>query len=113
MIEYTRMRLTQWGRWCRGRPITGYPKASAFVLANMGARATSNADALPDGIGDIDAAVAKLSPILKSCLIGYYVRTGPLWWKATTLGVSRRTFMRRVSTAEARINQMLADAPET
>lgn len=113
MIEYTRMRLTQWGRWCRGRPITGYPKASAFMFANLGAPATSNDGALPDGIEGIDKAVAKLSPILKACIIAYYVRTGPSWWKATSLGISRRTFMRRVSTAEARVNQMLADAPET
>lgn len=113
MIEYTRMRLTQWGRWCRGRPITGYPKASAFVLANMGARATGNEGTLPDGISDIDAAVAKLSPTLKSCLIAYYIKTGPLWWKATTLGVSRRTFMRRVSTAEYRVDHFLDAAPKT
>lgn len=113
MIEYTRMRLTQWGRWCRGRPITGYPKAAAFMFANLGARATGNDDALPDGIEGIDKSVAKLSPILKACIIAYYVRTGPLWWKAASLGISRRTFMRRVTTAEYRVNHFLDAAPET
>lgn len=113
MIEYTRLRLTQWGRWCRGKAVTGYPKASAFMFANLGARATGNDGALPDGIEGIDKAVAKLSPILKACIISYYVRTGPLWWKATSLGISRRTFMRRVSTAEYRVDHFLDAAPES
>jgi len=111
MIEYTRLRLTAWGRWCRGRPITGYPTISAFMRANEGSRTTGNATSLPDDISEIDGAVAKLSPILKACLIAYYIKTGPLWWKATALGVSRRTFMRRVSTAEGRVNEMLDAAP--
>jgi DNA-directed RNA polymerase specialized sigma24 family protein len=113
MIEYTRLRLTQWGRWCRGRPQTGYPSMSPFMRANEGSRATGNDLALPDDILEVEQSVNKLSSPHRMALIGYYVMTGPLWLRAARLRISRRTMMRRVTTAERQINLRLCDAPET
>ena len=114
MIEWTRVRLGQWGKWCRGRAISGYPSASAFVFANSGARAADDLTGTPDDIAEIDAAVAKLSAPLRQVLVMYYCTTAPLWFKAARLYMSRRTLMRRVKTAEEKVHfyLILADAPK-
>lgn len=113
MIEWTRVRLKNWGRWCRGRPVTGYPTASAFMWANTGDRASSNLMDAPTDIAEIDAAVAKLPATLRMPVIAYYVGTGPLWLRAARLRISRRTLMRRVETAERKIDFAIAECPKT
>jgi len=115
MIEWTRVRLAQWGRWSRGRAVSGYPSASAFVFANSGARAAHDASTAPDDIAEIDAAVAKVSAPLRQVLIIYYCTSAPLWFKAARLYMSRRTLMRRVKTAEEKVNfyLLLDAAPKT
>lgn len=114
MIEWTRVRLGQWGKWCRGRSVSGYPSASAFMFANMGARASGDGRDVPDDIAEIDAAVAKIPAPLRQVLVIYYCTTAPLWFKATRLYISRRTMMRRLRTAEEKVHHelLLADAPE-
>lgn len=114
MIEWTRVRLTGWGRWCRGRAVSGYPSASAFMFANMGARASQTLSDAPRDVAEIDAAVAKIPAPLRQVLVIYYCTTAPLWFKATRLYISRRTLMRRLRTAEEKVHfyLMLADAPE-
>jgi hypothetical protein len=114
MIEWTRVRLGQWGKWCRGRSVSGYPSASAFFWANMGSRASETGADVPNDIAEIDAAVAKIAQPLRQTLVIYYCTTGPLWFKAGRLYVSRRTLMRRLRTAEEKVHfqLMLADAPK-
>lgn len=114
MIEWTRVRLGQWGKWCRGRSISGYPSASAFMFANMGARALGDGRDVPQDIAEIDAAIAKIPAPLRQVLVIYYCTTAPLWFKATRLYISRRTLMRRLRTAEEKVHYelLLADAPK-
>lgn len=114
MIEWTRMRLSQWGKWCRGRAVSGYPSASAFFYANSGERSAAGTEA-PDDIAEVDAAVAKISAPLRQVLILFYCTTGPVWWKAQKVFTSRRTLMRRVRLAEERVNFHLgiAGAPKS
>lgn len=114
MIEWTRVRLGQWGRWCRGRAVSGYPSASAFVFANSGARAANDLSGAPEDIAEVDAAVAKLSSPLRQVLVTYYCTSAPVWFKAARLYMSRRTLMRRVKTAEEKVHfyLVLADAPK-
>lgn len=111
MIEWTRVRLTKWGKWCRGRNISGYPSASAFFWANSGARASHFGLDAPNDILEIDVAVAKIAQPLRLVLVAYYCTTGPLWFKATRLHMSRRTLMRRLRTAEEKVHcYLLVDA---
>jgi DNA-directed RNA polymerase specialized sigma24 family protein len=114
MIEWTRVRLTNWGRWCRGRAVSGYPSASAFVFAGSGSRASKDISDAPSHIAEIDAAVAKIPAPLRQVLVMYYCTTAPLWFKAARLYISRRTLMRRLRTAEEKVHfyLLLADAPE-
>jgi hypothetical protein len=114
MIEWTRVRLGQWGKWCRGRAISGYPTASAFFWANSGARASQSGSDAPDDIAEIDAAVGKIPQPLRQILVIYYCTTGPLWFKAGRLYMSRRTMMRRLRTAEGKVHFQLtvANAPK-
>lgn len=111
MIEWTRVRLGQWGKWCRGRNVSGFPSASAFFWANMGARASHSGADAPNDIAEIDAAVAKIGQPLRQVLVAYYCTTGPLWFKAGRLYMSRRTLMRRLRTAEEKVHfYLLVDA---
>jgi hypothetical protein len=114
MIEWTRVRLGQWGKWCRGRSVSGYPSASAFMFANSGSRASNDGQDVPSDIAEIDAAVAKVPAPLRQVLIMFYCTTGPLWFKAGRLYISRRTMMRRLRTAEEKVHHeiLLADAPK-
>lgn len=114
MIEWTRVRLGQWGKWCRGRNISGYPSASAFMFANMGSRASGDGLDVPQDIAEIDAAVAKIPAPLRQVLVIYYCTTAPLWFKAGRLYISRRTLMRRLRTAEEKVHReiLVADAPK-
>ena len=112
MIEYTRVKLSQWGRWCRGRPVTGYPTAAAFTWANTGGKGSSGGLA-PDDILETEQAVARLGQAWKQPLVAYYVSTGPLWLKAQRLNISRRTLMRRVETAERKVAEALDSAPKS
>lgn len=105
MIAWTRVRLAQWGRWCRGQVRTGYPTASAFVHAGMGDRGGYDGADMPPDLQEIENLVNSMSSILRQPLIAFYVRTGPLWLRAAHAGVSRRTLLRRVRTAEEWIDR--------
>lgn len=107
MIAWTRLRLAQWGRWCRGQVRTGYPTASAFMRAGMGDRSIYDGADMPADLQEIEDLVNSMSSILRQPLIAFYVRTGPLWLKATHAGVSRRTLLRRVRTAEEWMDRQL------
>lgn len=107
MIEYTRVRLSQWGRWCQGGRRTGYPTSSAFVNANTGSRCTGYDSDMPPDIEEVENAVRHLSYALASVVIAVYARKGPIWLKATKIGVSRWTLRRRLGTAERKIEEYL------
>lgn len=107
MIEWTRVRLTQWGRWCQGQRRTGYPTASAFVHANEGDRAAYDGADMPPELQEIENAVMDLSWHCRVPVLWYYTRRGPVWWKALQCRVSKTTFLRRVRTAEDVIDRRL------
>ena len=107
MIEWTRVRLTQWGRWCRGQRRTGYPTASAFVHAFEGDRGAYDGADMPPEIAEVEAAVMSLSWHCRLPTLWYYTKSGPVWFKAVQCRVSKTTFLRRVRTAEDVIDRRL------
>ncbi len=114
-LEWTRVLLTQWGRWCRGKPRTGYPTASAFYFANMGSRRGDNNDEPPEEVQLIERVICKIPHHDKQLLTMQYASNGPLWMKAIRLNLSRRTYSRRVGNAEHKVWRTLLsidDAPK-
>jgi hypothetical protein len=110
VIEWTRVRLSQWGRWCRGGVQTGYPSRSAFVRAGEGARGEGSGPELPPSIEEVEQAVRALSAELRQAIHAVYVWRGPFWVRAVRVGASERTLRRRVREAEQRVNFALTSA---
>lgn len=111
-LEWTRVRLAQWGRWCRGGRRTGYPTASAFVWAGHGDRAKYDGNDMPWEIAEIENAVMLLSHHCRKPLLWYYTRTGPIWWKALQCEVPKTTFLRRVKMGEDAVDRRLTIADQ-
>ena len=110
VIEWTRVRLSQWGRWCRGGVQTGYPSRSALVRAGEGARGEGSGPELPPSIEEVEQAVRALSAELRQAIHAVYVWRGPFWVRAVRVGASERTLRRRVREAENCINSTLTRA---
>lgn len=109
MIEWTRVRLGQWGRWCRGGMQTGYPSRSAFVRAGEGARG-DDVLTLPDELAEVERAVNASESDLRQALHAAYIWRGPMWLRAVRLGVSESTLRRRISRAEIAVNRLITGA---
>lgn len=107
VAPWTRVRLSQWGRWCRGRPMSGYPSASAFVHANEGQRGGDVGD-MPSEIAEIDRAVAEVHDELRQALFAGYVWAGPFRLRAIRLRWSVSTLRRRLAEAEREVELNLA-----
>jgi hypothetical protein len=107
MIAWTRVRLRTWGRYCRGNIATGYPTRSAFTRANEGGRGGSDRD-MPEDIAEVDRAIAGIPLYSRGILITVYCKPGPLWWKASQVGVKKTTFLRRLLLAETRVDRALS-----
>ncbi|MCC7126456.1 MAG: hypothetical protein IT178_16520 [Acidobacteria bacterium] len=107
MIEWTRVRLTQWGRHCRGVTRTGYPTASAFVRANEGDRSRYDGADMPADIQEIEDVVRRMSGSLALPIHAKYIWSGPYWFRALRLGISECTFRRRCAHAEEWIDRQL------
>ena len=107
MIDWTRVRLANWGRWCRGGISTGLPKSSAFVHAGEGARGLDGGAYIPPDVEEIERIVARMSSSLRQPIIIMYTKRGPLWLKAAQMHVSRRTFRRRLQTGEEWVARQL------
>jgi len=114
-LAFTRMKLAQWARYCRGRARTGYPTAAAFTRANEGDRAHEDASAMPADLSEIDRVVAHLAELHRVPLVTFYLSRAALEVKAARLRISRRTFMRRVAVAEQTVHLRLMSCtcPET
>lgn len=84
------------------------------MWADTGARSDKDIADAPADIAEIDSAIAKLTAPLRQVLVLYYCTNGPLWSKSQRMFCSRRTFMRRLKTAEDRLHfyLSLADAPK-
>jgi len=112
------VRLERWGRWCRGKSVTGYPRASAFVHAGTGDRAPDGSAYMPPDIEEIDRIIATMPGANRQPIIVMYTMTGPIWFKALRAGVPRETFRRRVITAERwidarlRVDVLICDAQQ-
>lgn len=103
---WTRVRLSQWGSWCRGRLPTGYPTASAFVHANEGARCRDEGT-MPAELAEVERAVAALRQELRQATIAGYVWRGPWRERAGRIGVSAATLRRHLVRAEAQVERIL------
>lgn len=103
-LTWTRMKLAQWGRWCRGLPVTGYPTAAAFTHANEGAHAKMDGCEMPVDLAEVERIVARMPVIHRVPLLQFYASKGPLEVRAARLRTSRRTLMRRVRTAERHVH---------
>lgn len=113
MIEWTRVRLSQWGRYCRGVSRTGYPTAAAFVHANEGDRCKYDGADMPVDIQEIEDVVRRMSGSLALPIHAKYIWTGPYWFRALRLGISERTFRRRCAHAEEWIDRQLVAVSDT
>lgn len=111
-LDWTRVRLTRWGQWCRGGENHGFPSVS-ILAKNIGesGKVHYGPEYMPPDIEEIDITVARLPVEQKACLITVYCRVGPLWWKAAKLGISRRTLRRRLDQSEIAVGQAIAVVP--
>lgn len=101
MIEYTRVRLSRWGQWCRhGSAHLGYPASAAFTHADEGDRCEWQGKDMPPDIAEVEEIVSRMAWPLRQPLVVVYAKPGPLWLKAAWMGISRRTLKRRLATAE-------------
>jgi len=107
MIEWTRVRLTQWGRYCRGGSKTGYPTASAFVHADEGGRAQDDCSPMPTELQEVEDCVKRMSWSLAGPVHAEYIWRGPRWYKAVQLRISLSTYKRRLRTSEDWIDRQL------
>jgi DNA-directed RNA polymerase specialized sigma24 family protein len=107
VTPWTRVRLSQWGRWCRGRIMTGYPSASAFTHANEGARSLDEGT-MPAEIEEIDRAVAAVRDEQRQALFACYVWVGPFTLRAIRLRWSVSTLRRRVADGEREVERNLS-----
>ena len=110
MIEYTRVRLRQWGRYCKGTDPTGYPTSSAFTHANEGSRGGDDNSPLPPDLQEVDRAVCSMSWGLAGPVHAEYIWRGPRWFKAIKLRVSLSTFKRRLLTGEGIVDRRLSSS---
>ena len=106
---WTRVRLSQWGSWCRGRLPTGYPTASAFVHAGEGARCRDEGADMPHDLREVEQAVATLRQELRQATIAGYVWRGPFSERARRLDISSSTLRRQLLRAEAQVERNLSD----
>ena len=101
MIGWTRVRLAEWGRWCRGGENHGLPTMAAFARANTGGRAAYDAACMPEHIELMNGIVMGLAEEHRVTLVTVYCRAGPLWWKAAKLNISIGQLRGRIKRAES------------
>lgn len=114
MIELTRARLSQWGRWCRGGFKSGFPKRAAFIDGKM-PHSHDGEGYMPPDVAEIEECVNRMSFSLRQPVVAYYVMTGPLALRAFRIGIPKKIMLHRVRTAEGWIDRQLAiavDSPE-
>lgn len=109
-IEWARVRLSSWGRWCRGGIGTGLPKSAAFVHAGEGARAYDNDKYMPSDIEEIDSIVNRLPAHPRQILIQVYTKPGSLKVKAAKLEMHRDTLRMRLRNSEIMVARELQNA---
>lgn len=108
MIQWTRVRLSQWGRYCRGGLTTGYPTSSAFVHADEGARAHDDNSPMPPELEEVQRCISRMSWSLAGPIHAEYIWRGPRWFNAVKLRISLSTYKRRLRTGEEWIDRQLA-----
>jgi hypothetical protein len=102
LIEQTRDRLKEWGRWASG----GVPTVGSMFRALYG-RGGEPHDEMPLPVQEIDLIVCRAQPRDRSTLIGFYSRSGTLSDKAREMAIPRGTLRRRLERAEWYVNSCL------
>lgn len=106
MISETRRRLKEWGIWACG----GDPSVSSMFKVMFG-RGAQNLTEMPPHIQEIDHLICIAPPDIRAVLIKFYTAGGTIEDKAISLGIARRTLMRRVDRADWYVNSALDSAP--
>ena len=102
MIEMTRDRLKEWGRWAGG----GYPIVGSMFRSMFGSGHHSGGE-MPVAVQEIDIIVCRAEAKDRSVLIAFYGQGGSFRQKALAIGVDRRTLKNRLDRAEWYVNSAL------
>jgi hypothetical protein len=77
----------------------------------MFGRGAQNLTEMPPHIQEIDHIICVSPPDIRATLIKFYTAGGTIEDKAISLGIARRTLMRRVDRADWYVNSALDSAP--
>lgn len=102
MIEQTRDRLKEWGKWAQG----GYPSIGSMFRTLFGAKGRESNE-MPRHIEEIDRIVCRAETESRVVLVNFYGRGGSLREKAKVLQIDRMTLRRRLDRAEWYVNSVL------
>ncbi|HEX4605383.1 MAG TPA: hypothetical protein VH724_15390 [Candidatus Angelobacter sp.] len=106
MIAETRRRLKEWGCWACG----GDPSVSSMFKVMFG-RGSQSLTYMPDHIQEIDHIICTSPPDIRAILIKFYTQGGTIQDKAISIGLDRRTLMRRVDRADWYVHSRLDMLP--
>lgn len=96
---YTRLLLTDWGRWAKGA-LPEMPTMSSIEKARIG-RGGKPSYEMPAHIAEVDKIVCHAPQPEKSVLIAFYTRSDALHLKALSCRMNRWRFRRVLQRAES------------
>jgi hypothetical protein len=101
MIDNTRARLKEWGKWASG----GYPIIGSMFRSLFGRGGPSGE--MPKHIQEVDVVICRAEAQDRCVLIAYYCQGGSFRQKALALEIDRTTLKRRLDRAEWYVNAAL------
>lgn len=107
-VKRVHLRLTEWARWARDRPITGWPERTLLArLVEDGVTGASQSGPPPVGASDeisaTDAAVRALGEIDRKVIENYYLRWEPTESLARRCRMREREFVNVLRRARWRV----------
>lgn len=99
--SWIRVRLAEWGRWCRAEGI-GYPTISAHESLHLGAGVFDSAE-MPEDLRAVDRAVWALQPGHKCVIVEVYTHRGSHEDHMIRLRLPKWAYYRRKNLAESKV----------